>query len=192
VHSDPAQDSVSPLRWVRPTTNIRFNEHPPPFYPFNTPFLLPPFNSKANDTRCRNRRQKSAPRLCSVYGMRLASNFYWRWNRIETALFLCRKPAWTAFADWLTDLFTFSASPTVWDFWIWGTTWDFSEIAAHIRYFRGTLNNKAYKFWSVKIELRRFVDRVFLQTFTVLAIFSLGSLMSSLEFFLSQKLRNSK
>jgi len=26
------------------------------------------------------------------------------WSRIETALFLCQKPAGTAFSDWLTDL----------------------------------------------------------------------------------------
>jgi len=37
------------------------------------------------------------------------------WSQIETALFLRQKPAGTAFSDWLTDLFTFSAS-TVWDF----------------------------------------------------------------------------
>jgi len=32
------------------------------------------------------------------------------WSQIETALFLRLKPAGTAFSDWLTDLFTFSAS----------------------------------------------------------------------------------
>jgi len=37
------------------------------------------------------------------------------WSQIETALFLRQKPAGTTFSDWLTDLFTFSAS-TVWDF----------------------------------------------------------------------------
>jgi len=36
------------------------------------------------------------------------------WSQIETALFLRQKPAGMAFSDWLTDLFTFSAS-TVWD-----------------------------------------------------------------------------
>jgi len=35
--------------------------------------------------------------------------------RCKTALFLCLKPAGMAFSDWLTDMFTFSAS-TVWDF----------------------------------------------------------------------------
>ena len=57
-------------------------------------------------------------------GMRLLANFCWRhfWSRIETALFLCRQPARTVFSDWLTDLFTFSAS-TDWDLWIWGRTW---------------------------------------------------------------------
>jgi len=49
--------------------------------------------------------------------------FVWRqiftstifWGGIETAVFLHQKPERTAFADWLTDLFTFSAF-TVWDF----------------------------------------------------------------------------
>ena len=61
---------------------------------------------------------------------------FWSW--IKTALFLCRKPAGTTFSDWLT---AFSAS-TVWDFWIWRSTWDLREIATHLVNFRGTLNNK--------------------------------------------------
>ena len=69
-------------------------------------------------TGARNQRHKFDEQILGRVSYHLASNFSDAsfWIRIETALCLCRKLARTAFSDWLTDLFTFSAF-TVWDFY---------------------------------------------------------------------------
>ena len=76
----------------------------------------------APETGARNRRHKFDASMCHTIWHQIFTGAGF-WSQIETALFLCQKPAGMAFSDWLTDLFTFRVS-TVWDSWIWGSTWD--------------------------------------------------------------------